>query len=405
MTASARDTVSSRAGQSLLESYGAGEVFFYATDDLTLSAGHVHEAARVHVVPECDAVAGVLEALRAASLRGEADLVAAAIPFDVRRGAVFSLLRAPRVRAGRSVALRDAPDLMPATALVDPRRCQVAHAPEPAAYAAAVSEALSRIADTELAKVVLARSMTISVDEPLDRAAVLRALGRQNPRGTLFAMDVNRPAEPRTTLLGVSPELLIERRGRIVRTQPLAGSRPRGRTPQEDSEQARVLLGSEKDLREHAIVVEAIRAVLGPRCARLRVPSAPGLVATETMWHLATSIEGELLSEEESVLELALALHPTPAVCGHPKQAALAAIAELEGFDRGLFAGAIGHCDARGDGRFAVTLRCAELGERSIRLCAGAGIVRGSVPWDEVAETDCKLDTVLAALRAGRRAG
>jgi isochorismate synthase len=182
-----------------------------------------------------------------------------------------------------------------------------------------------------------------------------------------------------------------------VASNPLAGSARRRKDADADRRAAASLFGSEKDRREHATVVEWIADRLAPHCRRLRVPREPSLVSTQTMWHLGTRIEGELRDPTEPSLRLVADLHPTPAVCGLPGDLARTVIAELEPFDRGFFAGAVGWCDARGDGRWLLTLRCAELSGSTARLYAGAGIVPGSRPTQEAAETSAKFAAMLRA--------
>nr|BFE82385.1 hypothetical protein GCM10020093_049860 [Planobispora longispora] len=200
------------------------------------------------------------------------------------------------------------------------------------------------------------------------------------------------------TLIGASPELLVSRRGRTVISNPLAGSAARSADPAEDRRRAAALAASAKDLHEHRLVVEAVADALAPYCADLDVPNGPELTSTETMWHLSTRVTGVLRDPDTPVLALAAALHPTPAVCGTPRLRARRAIEELEPFDRGFYTGLVGWTDAAGDGEWAVTIRCAEAAGRMLRLYAGAGIVPGSDPDKELAETSAKFRTMLRAL-------
>lgn len=271
--------------------------------------------------------------------------------------------------------------------------------PPPPRYAAAVARALEMIADGEFEKVVLARAATLTSPEPLDVAAVLERLAVRNPSGYVFAADVTEPAEngPRT-LLGNSPELLAARRGHLVVSHPLAGTAPRSPDPEEDARRGEVLSRSTKDLREHALVVDRVAERLEPFCTSLDVPSSPSVTRTASLWHLGTRIEGTLRDPAPTSLQLAEALHPTPAVCGEPTDAARAAIEELEEFPRGFYTGLVGWCDAAGDGEWAVTIRCAEVAGRAVRVYAGAGVVEGSRPEAELAETAAKFRTLLSAL-------
>ena len=186
-----------------------------------------------------------------------------------------------------------------------------------------------------------------------------------------------------------------------MRSTPLAGSAPRSGDPEEDRANADALLASAKDREEHAIVVEAIEDVLGTFCEHLDHDREPVLVETANVWHLATRFEGQLRDPSPNVVELVAALHPTPAVGGTPTAVATAAIDELEPFDRGGYAGAVGWMDAEGDGEWAIALRCARLDGQRATLYAGAGIVADSQPADELDETDRKFRAFLDSLRWG----
>ncbi|NUP81508.1 MAG: isochorismate synthase, partial [Nonomuraea sp.] len=172
----------------------------------------------------------------------------------------------------------------------------------------------------------------------------------------------------------------------------------RSADPAEDRRRAAALAASAKDLREHRLVVADVADALAPYCAGLRVPATPELTSTEAMWHLSTRITGTLRDPDVRALTLAAALHPTPAVCGTPEPGARRVIEALEPFDRGFYAGLAGWTDAAGDGEWAVAIRCAEVAEHTLRLYAGAGIVTGSDPDAELAETSAKFRTMLRAL-------
>jgi len=270
--------------------------------------------------------------------------------------------------------------------------------PTRAGYAHSVAGAVERIAAGQLAKVVLARALDLSGGS-VDANAILGRLARHDPHGYTYALELPPTATGGTRrLIGASPELLVARTGRRVVARPVGGSAARASDPIEDVRRGAALLASAKDLAEHAFVVDAVVQSLSPYCRDVVAPIQPTLVRTATMWHLLTEVTGDLLDTETSSLTLALALHPTPAVCGTPTAAAHAAIGELEGFDRGFYAGVVGWCDAAGDGEWAVALRCAELRSDTIRLYAGAGIVAGSDPISEVAETGAKFRTMLNAM-------
>nr|WP_051830728.1 MULTISPECIES: isochorismate synthase DhbC [Streptomyces] len=337
----------------------------------------------------------VAETLAAAGRTGvERPLVVGAVAFD--RESRVELAVPEWVRTAG--ALRDDPLIAlpaPPAQQVDWR---IRPVPEPQAYGAGVAAAVERLRGGELSKVVLARTLELSAAEPLDLPAILQRLARRDPGGYTFAV----PAGGGRTLIGASPELLLARRGTAVLANPLAGSVPRSVDLGEDVRRAAALLESPKDLHEHAVVVDAIREALAPYCRTLAVPERPTLVRTAAMWHLATTISGELADPAVSALELACALHPTPAVCGTPTDVARRVIDEVEPFDRGLYTGMVGWGDAAGDGEWVVTIRCAEADEKTLRVYAGAGVVDRSEPAAELAETSAKFRTFLDAAGVSR---
>ena len=257
------------------------------------------------------------------------------------------------------------------------------------AWTAAVRGALERIAAGPLAKVVLAREVVVEADAAFDRRRVLHHLCGTHPSSFTYAAG---------GFVGASPELLVRRRGGRVMSRPMAGTAPRGITAADDERLAAGLAASAKEAEEHALVVEAVREALEPVCREIMAGAEPELVRLSTVTHLATTVAGHLADPAPSALALAGLLHPTPAVGGIPRADALAAIAELESFDRGLYAGPVGWVDSRGDGDWAVALRCADLVGSRARLVAGAGIVADSDPEAEWAETEAKLGPMLGAL-------
>jgi isochorismate synthase len=266
--------------------------------------------------------------------------------------------------------------------------------PDPSVYAAAVSEAVDRIRRGALRKVVLARTLELELAGEIDATTVVRRLRRRDPGCHTFAVH----GVDGRILLGATPETLLRRRGRTVTCGPMAGSAPRSADSGEDAAAARRLLASQKDHREHRLVVEAMTDALAPFCETLEVDPEPRLTATASLWHLTTTMRGRLEADAPGALGLAAALQPTPAVCGTPTAAALDTIHELEPVPRGLYSGLVGWVDAAGDGEWVVALRCATLSGRRARLYAGAGIVEGSVPALEVAETEAKFSALLTAL-------
>jgi isochorismate synthase len=281
---------------------------------------------------------------------------------------------------------------------------QVTAEPPPEAYGRSVSMAVERIRAGALEKVVLARTMQVDADRTLDPVRLAARLRAVDPHAYTFIAPVTdaRETHPFPPLLvGASPELLVSRRGRAVRSTPLAGSAPRSGDPEEDRANADALFASDKNRHEHAIVVDAIAETLDPFCDELSWDPEPVLMDTANVWHLATRFEGTLRAPAPNAVELVAALHPTPAVCGTPQIVARATIAELEDFDRGGYAGPVGWLDAEGDGEWAIALRCAELDDDHATLFAGAGIVGDSDPAAEVDETDRKFRAFLDSLRWG----
>ncbi|CAN2253927.1 isochorismate synthase (siderophore-specific) [Bacillus subtilis] len=275
--------------------------------------------------------------------------------------------------------------------------------PTPAEYIEGVRKGIEKIKTGGLEKVVLSRSLKIDTPKKIDSKQLLLKLLEGNSDGYTYSMDIsdkNEVQNKEKILIGSSPELLISKKGINIISTPLAGSRPRKKDKLEDEEMARELLTSPKDLKEHNFVVEAIVNAIRPFCSEVNYSKKPSLLNTETMWHLSTEIQGKLLNPNVTSLELALALHPTPAVCGTKIDNAKQLIKEIEQFDRNFFTGMIGWCDMNGDGEWVVTIRCAELEENVIKIYAGAGIVKDSIPEEELAETNAKFQTMLNAIQS-----
>ncbi|HEX5938273.1 MAG TPA: isochorismate synthase [Actinomycetota bacterium] len=276
------------------------------------------------------------------------------------------------------------------------RDVQITEIPTSDGYERAVASAVDAVRETELRKVVLARTVEVDAGRTLDPRALVHRLRAVDPDAYTFAAPTDDGV-----IVGASPELLVSRHGREVRSNPLAGSASRSGDRDEDRASAEALAASSKDREEHVIVVEAVAEVLGPFCEDLRWDLEPVLRGTPNVWHLSTSFEGVLRDPPPSSLDLVAALHPTPAVAGTPIEAALATIDQLEPFSRGRYAGPVGWVDANGDGDWAIALRCAELVGDRATLYAGAGIVAGSDPEAELAETERKFQAFLDALRWG----
>ncbi len=268
------------------------------------------------------------------------------------------------------------------------------HELRPAAWQADVANAAKATQRGELEKVVLARAVQLQSSKPFDPASALRHLAAHYVGCSIFAV-----ARGERCFLGATPEQLVRLRGGEVRTMSLAGSIRRGKTPAEDERLGHALVNSAKDLREHAVVVQALVETLGETCDRLQVGDTPTLLKLGNIQHLCTPITGRL-ANGHTLLNLVERLHPTPAVGGRPREAALRLIRECEGLDRGWYAGPIGWLDSQGEGEFAVALRSALLHGHTATLFAGCGIVADSDPAREYAESRLKLKPMLTALTA-----
>jgi len=255
-------------------------------------------------------------------------------------------------------------------------------------YRNAVAAAIERIRSGEVEKVVIARDLVATSPEPLDLSALLARLQASNTASWTFHVD---------GMVGSSPEMLVATRGTRVRSQVLAGSAPVTGDVHLDDVTATRLAASAKDHTEH---VYAARSVAERLASVADVTTRdPQVIRLPRIMHLATDIGGTLRGPH-SPLALAGIVHPSAAVCGTPTEVAFDVIAELEGFDRGRYAGPVGWLDARGDGEFVIALRCGQVDPdgTSIRLFAGGGIVTGSVPTDELAETARKFLPMYEAL-------
>jgi len=279
--------------------------------------------------------------------------------------------------------------------LLDPHptaHAEIRSARPPREFEAAVEGATSRIAAGELSKAVLAREVIVSAAAAHDPAAVFGAMREQFPACFCFCCGT-----PEAAFIGASPELLVRRAGASVSTVALAGSTRRSSDPAVDDHLGEQLLRSDKDRREQRIVADRIVRALRPHAVWVEAAPEPEIVKIANIQHLATPVIAQL-AEPRSAIEMAGLLHPTPAVGGEPWPAAAAAIADLEGMDRGWYAAPVGWMDATEDGEFCVALRSALLRDREAHLFAGVGVVAGSDPAAELAETEVKLGALLPLL-------
>ncbi len=268
-------------------------------------------------------------------------------------------------------------------------RARIESVQPPERYEDAVAGAVERIARGEFEKTVLAREVTVEAAAAHRPAAIFGSLRDVFPSCFCFCVGT-----PEAAFIGASPELLLRREGAGLATVALAGSTRRSADPAVDSHLGERLLRSAKDRSEHAIVARRIERSLRREAVWVQAEPEPVVVQVANIQHLATPIRAQL-AEPRSALDLAGALHPTPAVGGEPREPALRAIAELEGMDRGWFAAPVGWMDSAEDGELCVALRSALLRDRVAHLYAGAGIVADSDPAAELAETELKLDALM----------
>ena len=314
-------------------------------------------------------------------------LLVGAIPFDTAQPSALFIPQESRTfsRTEKQQAAPFGAAAMAQMSIEDRREI-----PPQDVFMSMVERGATLTATPKVDKIVLSRLIELTTDIKVNTGALLERLIAQNPASFNFQV----PLADGGVLLGASPELLLRKEGDHFSSLPLAGSARRQPDDVLDREAGNRLLASEKDRHEHDLVTQAMKQVLAPRSESLAMPATPQLVTTPTLWHLATPIEGKAKAQENA-LSLACLLHPTPALSGFPHQAAKALIAELEPFDRELFGGIVGWCDAEGNGEWVVTIRCARVRENHIRLFAGAGIVPASSPLGEWRETGVKLTTML----------
>ncbi|HET7534148.1 MAG TPA: isochorismate synthase [Nocardioidaceae bacterium] len=255
-----------------------------------------------------------------------------------------------------------------------------------------VAEAVRRITAGGLEKVVLARDLLATADDDIDVRWPLTRLAEQYPMTWTFHVD---------GLFGATPEMLVRRERGLVTSRVLAGTIRRTGDDERDLALAATLARSSKDLEEHEYAVRSVADSLAPHCTSMNVPEAPFVLHLPNVMHLATDVAGVVHdSDDESAtsLDLAAALHPSAAVGGTPTEVAKSVIAEIEGMDRGRYAGPVGWMDASGDGEWGIALRSAEIFGRTVRLFAGCGVVASSDPEAELAEAQAKFVPVRDAI-------
>ena len=262
-----------------------------------------------------------------------------------------------------------------------------------AQWMATVEQAVERIAAGEVDKVVLARDLDACADAPLDLRWPLRQLARDYPGCWAFAVD---------GLLGATPEMLVRLEDGVATSRVLAGTLRRTGDANQDSRRGAALGRSIKDVEEHGYGVRSVVDALALHCADVEAPAGPFVLELRNVMHLATDVRG-VVADGATSLQLLDSLHPSAAVCGSPTAQALELIRELEALDRGRYAGPVGWLDASGDGEWGIALRCAQVDRDDpsrLRLYAGCGIVAGSQPLHELAESNAKLVPMKDALQS-----
>ena len=258
-------------------------------------------------------------------------------------------------------------------------------------YLEAVIQARDAVRNGSITKAVIARDIVITASAPIDVYAVLLRLRSSFGSSYRYLID---------NFIGASPELLVAVDNGAISSHPLAGTAPRTGDPQSDSALAEKLLSSEKNQIEHRVVIDMVHDTLLPFCSYLDWQPEPSVMQVANVQHLGTLMQGMLSKPFMHIFDAVIMLSPTPALGGFPKQEALDLIKQYEGIDRGRYGGAVGWFDRKGNGAFAVAIRCAQLSpdRTSARLFAGGGIVADSEPAAELAETQAKFQAMLAAI-------
>ncbi|MCD6639928.1 MAG: isochorismate synthase [Nocardioides sp.] len=307
-----------------------------------------------------------------------------------------SVLVVPQIILGRRGDLTwlttvdvEAPTLSPAAAPRPPTGVAFADgALNGEEWMSVVADAVARIGAGDLEKVVMARDLIATTDEPLDVRWPLTRLAADYAMTWTFHVD---------GIFGATPEMLVRRERGLVTSRVLAGTIRRTGDDERDLALAATLARSSKDLEEHEYAVRSVADALEPHCSSMNVPEAPFVLHLPNVMHLATDVNG-VVHDSASSLQLAEALHPSAAVGGTPTPAAIALIAALEGMGRARYAGPVGWIDASGDGEWGIALRSAMVIDQGVRLFAGCGIVADSDPAAELAESQAKFVPVRDAL-------
>ena len=376
-----------------LNDFAGGDGYLFVRDGVGLAGRGV--AARIDA-DEAVAFLGAMECEDQVGVPGCGPVAIGVLPFVPRSPAQLVV---PQVTIGKSsegrcwVTRIDGAPIPPSARPPLPSAAEFTVRPGVAVdtYLAAVAAARDAVRAGTIDKAVIARDLVVTSPEPIDIHAVMRRLRASFGSSHRYAVD---------GFVGASPELLVALDGTTVTSHPLAGTTPRTGDPATDARLARELLASTKNQIEHRVVVNVVHDTLLPWASYLDWEPEPSIVAVANVQHLGTRMEGQLSQPTPDVLTLARALSPTPALGGHPQAAAVDLIERVEGFARGRYGGAVGWVDRRGNGTWAVAIRCAEFSadRRAARLFAGGGIVAESDPQHELAETQAKFQAMLSAI-------
>jgi len=328
---------------------------------------------------------------------GVGPIMFGSIPFDTSAKSDFILPTVTfcKTREGETwvTVIDDAPipSLEPVAALPIDAHFEIRDGVAVTTYIAAVEAARAAVRNGELTKAVIARDVFVDSDGPIDIHAVLLRL--RSSFGTSYRYSFD-------GFVGASPELLVAIHDDEITSHPLAGTTPRTGDPIKDADLAAQLVASTKNQIEHRVVIDMVHDTLLPHCSYLDWEAEPSVVQVANVQHLGTQLVGKLSEPRVHIVDAALALSPTPALGGFPRDEALQLIARYEGMNRDKYGGAIGWFDSQGNGVFAVAIRCAQFNESrtQARLFAGGGIVADSEPLEELAETRAKLQAMLAAI-------
>jgi len=254
-----------------------------------------------------------------------------------------------------------------------------------------VAEAIKRVGSSQVDKVVLARDLVATSTQDIQTIPILKKLATEYPSTWTFAVD---------GLVGATPELLLRLSRGMVTSRVLAGTIPKTGNDEKDLALAASLARSSKDLEEHEYAVRSVADALEPFCSSTNVPESPFVLHLANVMHLATDVTGALIESKQRVdaFSLLQSLHPSAAVCGTPRNIAFDIITEIEGMNRGRYAGPVGWIDASGDGELGIALRSGQITDREIRIFAGCGIVAGSSPEKELEESNAKMIPMRSAL-------